>query len=109
MCVDFRELNKVTKGDAYPLPRIKEMLNLFGGAKYFSMIDLASRYWQVPMELTDCKKMAFTMKYGLFEYTIMPFGLKNTPATVQRMMDQVLKEVNETFAVVYMDDILVFS
>lgn len=109
MCVDYRNLNKVTKRDTYPLPRIKAMLELFGGAKYFSTIDLASGYWQVPMKEEDCEKTAFVSKYGLYEYTVMPFGLKNAPATFQRMMDQVLQEVNEKFAVVYMDDILVFS
>jgi hypothetical protein len=109
LCLDYRELNTRTKLDAYPLPNIPEMLESFGGCKYFSTIDLASGYWQVPMSKEDQEKTAFKCKFGLYEFTVMPFGLTNAPATFQRLMDKVLKNVKGDFANVYMDDIIVYS
>src|SRR5579863_2098877 len=109
MCVDYRELNKRMKMDAYPLPKISEMLEIFGEAHFFSTLDIASSYWQLPMSKKDQEKIAFTSKYGLYQFTVMPFGLCNAPATYQRFMDQILAETNEKFTAVYMDDIIVSS
>jgi hypothetical protein len=109
LCIDYRELNTRTKLDAYPLPNIPEMLESFGGCRYFSTIDLASGYWQVPMAKEDQEKTAFKCKFGLYEFTVMPFGLTNAPATFQRLMDKVLETVKSKFADVYMDDIIVYS
>jgi hypothetical protein len=108
-CVDYRKLNKVTIKDAYPLPRIDDLLEGFAGSKFFSSLDLLSGYWQVPMSLKDIAKTAFVTKYGLFEFTVMPFGLTNAPPTFQRLMDKVFHDLKNKCIVVYMDDVNVHS
>jgi len=108
-CVDYRKLNSITKKDAYPLPRIQEMLNTLAGSQWFSTLDLASGYWQVLMDKQDREKTAFITKYGTYEFNVMPFGLCNAPATFQRLMDRVYKGIAWKFVVVYLDDTNVFS
>ena len=110
LCVDYRALNAKTIKDAYPLPRIVETLDILHGAKFFSSIDLAQGYHQVAMEEDDIHKTAFRVgSGGLYEYTRMPFGLCNSPATFQRLMEACLGDENFETLVLYLDDILVFS
>ena len=109
MCVDYRKSNQKTKCDQYPLPRIEESLEALRGAKYFSKIDLASAYNQVEVHPEDQHKTAFTTPMGLFQYTGMPFGLQNAPATFQRLMQGVFREDILPTLMVYLDDIIVFS
>ena len=80
-CVNYRKLNQITKKDNYPLPRIDELLDDFGKAKWFSTLDLKSGYWQVEMNPADQAKTAFITRHGTYEYLVMPFGLTNAPAT----------------------------
>ena len=108
-CVDYRKLNKVTKKDAYPLPRIDKMLDTLARSKWFSTLDLASGYWQVQMHPGDREKTAFITRYGMYEFNVMPFGLCNAPATFQRLMDQVYKNIAWKFVVVYLDDTIIYS
>ncbi len=105
-CVDYRKLNAVTKKDKYPLPRIDDCL---GGNKYFSTFDLASGYWQIPVNEADQEKTAFISHTGLYEFNVMPFGLVNAPATFQRFMDRCLAGLKWRSLLVYLDDIIVFS
>ena len=79
MCVDYRELNAVTIKNKHPLPRIEDLLDLLRGVHIFSKIDLRSGYFQLRIHPGDIPKMAFTCKYGLYEYTVMSFGLTNAP------------------------------
>jgi transposase InsO family protein len=110
LCVDYRQLNNKTIKDAYPLPRIDEALDALHGAKYFSSIDLAQGYYQVAMDEKDGHKTAFRVGTGgLFEYTRMPMGLCNSPATFQRLMETCLGDKNFELLLLYLDDILVFS
>lgn len=89
-CVDYRKLNSVTIKDAYPLPKIDESISSLSGARYFCTLDLASRFWQVAMEDGDKKYTAFTTHKGLFQFKVMPFGLSNSPATFERLMEVTL-------------------
>ena len=108
-CVDYRKLNAVTETDAYPLPRVDESIEAMAGAKYFSVLDLKSGYWQLPVKPEDRAKTAFVCLEGLFQFNVMPFGLVSTPASFQRLMDTVLQGLLGDFCCVYLDDTIVFS
>ena len=112
-CVDYRGLNAVTKADTFPLPRINDLLDQLGRARYFSTLNLASGFWQIRMEPLAQEKTAFVTPHGLFEFRVMPFGLTNAPAVFQRLMQQVLAGLNpedgNEFVTACIDDILVFS
>ena len=78
-CVDYRKINQVAKFDAYPMPRVEDVLEEVGPAKYISTLDLVRGYWQVPMSEESKEKMAFTTPFGLYEFNVMPFGLHTAP------------------------------
>ena len=109
LCVDYRELNAKTRRDAYPLPRIDESLDALSGAKWFSTLDLASGYNQVPMAEKDKEKTAFCTPFGLFEFNRMPFGLCNAPGTFQRLMERIFGDQSLQSLLLYLDDIVIFS
>ena len=108
-CIDYRKLNAITVTDAQPLPRIDEALLLFKTALFFSSLDFISGFLQVPINPDDAQKTAFTTHMGLFEYKVMPFGVKNGPATFQRLMEITLGCKRWHSCIVYLDDIIVFS
>ena len=108
-CVDYRKLNAITKPDVFPLPRIDDSLDLLCGTQYFTSLDLASGYWQVGMDKESQEKTAFTTHNGLYEFTVMPFGLCNAPATFQRLMESVLSGLAREKCLVYLDDVLVIG
>ena len=106
-CVDYRRLNEVTVKDSYPLPRIEDTLGALGGCCWFSTLDLASGFWQIPVREEDRCKTAFATRNGLYEFNMMPFGLCNAPATFERLMEGVLRGINWRLCLVYIDDIIV--
>ena len=108
-CVDYRKLNAVTQYDAYPLPRIDESLDALSGSHYFSTLDLVSGYWQVPLSEDAKEKSAFTTRYGLWRWKVLPFGLTSAPATFQRLMEKVLHGLHWRTLLLYLDDIIVIS
>ena len=109
-CVDYRRLNDVTRKDAYPLPRIEDNLDALQGSKYFSTLDLLTGFWQVEVAPQDRDKTAFTVGGdGQYRFLTMPFGLCNAPGTFQRLMEQVLQGLQWEIAVLYIDDVVVFS
>jgi hypothetical protein len=93
ICIDFRKLNEITVSDTYPLPNIQDILDKLGRARYFTAVDCASGYLQVPIAEEDRCKTAFSTGNGHFEYKRMPFGLKSAPSTFQRMMNNILSEL----------------
>ena len=110
MCVDYRQLNDHSIKDAHALPRIEEILEGLAGNKYFSVIDQKAGYLQVEIEEEHKERTAFTVgALGFYEYERMPFGLANSPATYQRLMETILVGLNLKICFVYLDDIIIFS
>lgn len=107
--VDFRKLNDVTISDSYPLPLITDILDQLGKARYFTNLDLTSGFHQIKMDPQDAAKTAFSTQYGHYEYLKMPFGLKNAPATFQRLMNAVLSGLQGVKCFVYMDDVIIYG
>jgi len=86
-CSYFRKVNNVTKADSFPLTRIGDCVDEVRSAKFVSKFDLLKGYWQVPLSARAHEIAAFTTPTGLYSYTMMPFGLRNAPATFQRLMN----------------------
>lgn len=108
LCVDYRRLNSHSKVDAYPMPRVDDLIDQVAGSPYITTLDLTKGYWQVPVAKEDREKTAFTTPFGFYQFTRMPFGLQGAPATFQRMVDKILNGLND-FAGAYIDDVIVFS
>jgi hypothetical protein len=100
LCVDYRKLNEVTIKNKYQLPKIEDLFDQLNGAKVFSKIDLCTGYHQLKVRESDIPKTAFTTRYGLFEYTVMSFGLTNAPAYFMNLMNKVFMKFLDMFVVV---------
>ena len=107
LSVDYRELNAVTKKDRYPLPLIGEALDRLSTAKYYTQLDIKDPYHNIRIRKGDEWKTGFKTRYGLFEYTIMPFGPTNAPGTFQRWINSTLNRHLDICCLVYLDDILI--
>jgi hypothetical protein len=107
ICIDYRMLNKVTKKDAYALPRMDEILDSLNGASIFSCLDLKSGYFQIEVEESHRERTAFIAgPLGFFEFNAMPFGLCNSPASFQRLMNRCMQNIEH--CLIYLDDIISF-
>ncbi|XP_071680961.1 uncharacterized protein [Lolium perenne] len=109
LCVDYRRLNEVTIKNKYPLPKIDDLFDQMNGAKVFSKIDLRTGYHELKVRESDIPKTAFTTRYRLYEYTVMSFGLTNSPTYFMNLMNKVFMEYLDKFVVVFIDDILIYS
>ncbi|KAL1276794.1 hypothetical protein QQF64_036417 [Cirrhinus molitorella] len=107
-CNDFRRLNEVSEFDGYPMPRVDELLDRLGRARYISTLDLTKGYWQVPLTKEAKPKTAFSTPSGHWQYRTLPFGLHGAPATFQRMMDILLRP-HQAYAAAYLDDVIIHS
>ena len=109
-CNDFQHLNAKTKKDSYPLPQMQETMESMVGTRYFSCMDLKRGFWQVKMLEKACQYTAFTVgSMGMYEFLHMLYGLCNAPATFQRLMQYCLGELNLTYTLIYLDDVIVYS
>jgi hypothetical protein len=109
LCIDYRRLNDVTESDAYPMPDLNKLIRQMRGAKVLSILDLKSGYWQVPLNPNVRKYSAFRTRRGLYQFRVLPFGLKNSPMTFVRLMNEVLRGYLDEFVQIYLDDIVIFS
>ena len=103
-CVDYRKLNSITKMDAYPIPSMERMIEKVASPKYITAIDLTKGYWQISLEISTIEKSAFITTKDLYEFLVMPFGMKTAPETFQRKMSDILLKGLD-FADSYIDDV----
>ena len=108
-CIDYRALNAVTVRDSHPIPRQDDSINALSSSAYFSVMDLSSGYWQIPLHPDDKEKAAFTTGTGLYHFNVMPFGLVNAPMTFQRLMEAVLHSLHWSTCLIYLDDCIVLG
>ena len=106
-CTDFRKLNAVTKSDSFPIPRFDDYIDKIGHAKFVSKLGLLKGFWQVPLTERAKKLSAFVTPKGLYQYKVMPFGMKNVPATFQRLINQLTRDLDGCEG--YIDDIIIYS
>ena len=106
-CTDFRKVNDKTKSDSFPIPRITDCIDQIGNAKFVSTFDMLKGYWQVPLTQRAREISAFVTPSGLYQYKVMPFGMKNAPATFQRMVNKLVRDIDGCEG--YIDDVVIFS
>jgi len=110
MCIDYRKLNSKTIKDSYAIPRIEDILDRLHGAKYFTTVDMKAGYYQVAIEENHKERTAFTLgPLGFWEFNKLPFGCSNSPATFERIVEEILGEYNMTICIIYLDDLIIFS
>ncbi|CAI5678658.1 unnamed protein product [Oreochromis niloticus] len=109
MCIDYRTLNRRTIPDQYTTPRIDDALDCLSGSRWFSVLDLRSGYYQIPMAEEDKEKTAFICPLGFYQFERMPQGITGAPATFQRLMEKAVGDMNLLQVLVYLDDLIVFG
>jgi len=107
LCVDYRGLNKITVKNKYPLALMSELRSRLGKATSFTKLDLKNGYYLIRMAEGEEWKTTFKSRYGLYEYTVMPFGLCNAPSTFQSMINDVFRDMLDVGVIAYMDDIMI--
>jgi hypothetical protein len=108
-CGDYRPLNAQTRRDMFPMPLVEDVIDQLGKSTWFIALDLQSGFWQIKMAPEDMKKTALITKTGLYDWTVMPFGLKNATSTFTRTMAKVFKDLGSAFLKVFVDDLNVHS
>jgi putative transposase len=108
-CGDYRPLNLQTRRASFPMPLVEDVISQLGKSIWFTALDLQSRFWQIRMAPEDMKKTALVTKTGLYDWTVMPFGLKNATSTFTKTMSLVFKELGDEFLKVFVDDLNIHS
>ena len=108
VCIDYRKLNSMSNFDAFPLPRMEDLVENLGDAKFISKLNLTKGYWQIPLSQETQETSAFITPYCLYQFKVMPFGMTSAPATFQRMIQQVLSGL-EQFSGAFLDDVIIYS
>jgi len=108
-CGDYRPLNTQTRRDMFPMPFVEDVIDQLGKSTWFTALDLQSGFWQIQMAPEDMKKTALITKIGLYDWTMMPFGLKNATSTFTRTMSEVFKDLGSRFLKVFVDDLNVHN
>ena len=108
-CIDYRRLNAITIKDAFPLPRIDEIFDQLADAMYYTKFDFKSGYFQVPLSKEDRAKTAFSTRDNHFQFTVLPQGITNGPATFQRVINSILGPTRWRYALAYIDDVIIYS
>ena len=108
LCVDYRLLNEITVFDLQPMPKLENIINKLGRAKYLSKLDLTKGFWQFPVTNKAKEKSAFVTPFGHYQFTVMPFGMVNSSATFVRLIKMVLSKCEE-FSDSFKDDVIIFS
>jgi len=108
LCVDYKRVNAVTEQQPFYMPRVEEVLEGIGKAKYIFKLDLTKGYYQIAMVERDIPKTAFVCHRGRYEFLRMPFGVKNAPAVFQELMQNLFRDDSEYYSP-YMDDVVIFS
>ena len=107
LCTDYRKVNSLTVADSYPLPVIDDIVDSIGQSKFVTKLDLLKGYYQIPLTDTAKKISEFVTPQGLFQYKVLPFGMRNSPPTFQRLMDLLISGLDNVK--VYLDDLIVYS
>ncbi len=108
-CGDYRPLNAQTRCDSFPMPLVEDVIDQLGSSTWFIALDLQSGFWQIRMAPEDVKKTALITKTGLYDWMVMPFGLKNATSMFTRTMSEVFKDLSSKFLKVFVDDLNVHS
>ena len=107
MCTDYRKVNSVTKTETFPIARMDDCIDKVGKAKYVRKFDLLKGFWQVPLTDRANEISGFVTPYGLYQYKVMPFGMKNSPASFQRLINKVIADHEGCEA--YIDDVIIYN
>ena len=108
LCIDYRGLNEITVFDPQPMPKLDDIFNKLGKAKFISKIDCTKGFWQIPLEESAKEKSGFVTPFGHFQFNVMPFGMVNSGATFVRLMKIILEGL-EDFSDAFIDDVIIFS
>ena len=106
LCTDYRKVNNVTRSDTYPIPRVEDCIDKIGNAKYVTKFELLKGFWQVPLTERAKEISSFVIPNGLYHYKVMPFGMRNSPAPFQRLINKIITGLD---CDTYIDDVVIAS